>query len=697
MVGFSIIRIFEKKTESSRVAALFAVLFIITLLIAISFITVIAILTDGFSTLAAASYLNNMKRDVNPCIDFYEFVCGRYSSQKVIPEHEKKVTVLNEMKSDLDRNLRDILEKTSKHNISRPMKLSQIYYESCMDEDSQDDLGILPLTALISKLGGWELLTNARFDSVDYHWETLAGQLALDAVDGFVRIFVHNSFDDSKQQILMFSPPKLFLEKKKFYREAPSSNVYLGYYRRYILGLLELLGVDMEDDSGVIDFQVNDIIDFERRIANLTRSENPRNHTVINNVMTFGQFRKRYHQINWDLFFNDDIRSYLGVLNDRLPVNVVDPGYFDGLSGLIKSKPLSSVNNYLMWRFVSAYDSYLPLHYRKPYQEFKENMFGSTAEAGDMISDLKHSMEQTLLNADWIDEATREVALRKLERMGQKIGFPDYLLNETTVLAPYAGIRLTANQYFNNALTLKKMAVKEILSKLQRPPSTDEWVSPVITVDAFHYFTGNEISAQYDEKGNLRRWWHPETLATFQKKKQCFVAQYDSKVEPVTQRKVDGRLTIGENIADNGGLRVAYQAFQMRLARSPENFTLPGLTSFTPQQLFFIAYANVNTPKPNSETYKQDPRGRTKHQLSTTRRAVIMPQRNPEDAPNGIVHAHYERLDVNEMVNISYVVFRELLEKADNRYKDTQELNITMMSRLAVLLSLYYCVSTPLV
>ncbi|RCN28749.1 hypothetical protein ANCCAN_18675 [Ancylostoma caninum] len=66
----------------------------------------------------------------------------------------------------------------------------------------------------------------------------------------------------------MFCPPRLFLEKKKFYRGAPSSNVFLGYYREYILSLLQLLGVDMEDDAGMIKYQVNDIIDLERRIAN---------------------------------------------------------------------------------------------------------------------------------------------------------------------------------------------------------------------------------------------------------------------------------------------------------------------------------------------------------------------------------------------------------------------------------------------
>ncbi|CAI5443087.1 unnamed protein product [Caenorhabditis angaria] len=698
----------EQPDRNSRLAAVFAALFILTLLISISFITIVAILSDGFSTLVsgpdtcgsdadlpdasksypslptssdfnqtcltpecirlAANYLNNMNRDADPCDDFYAFACGSYAATRVVAEHEKKVTVLSEMKRELDRHLREILEKSSRDNATRAMKLAQIYFDSCVDEKAQDELELQPLMSLISNLGGWPLLTNARFDSVDFQWEVLAGHLAMHGVDGIFRVFVHSSFDDSNKHVLMFSPPKLFLEKKKFYLDAPSTNVYLQYYRQYILSLLSLLGVDMEDETGVIEYQVDDIIDFERRIANLTRIELSRNHSAINNMMAYGEFKKKYDKINFDGYFNEEMRTSLGRMPDSLVINVVDVTYFDNLYGLIKSKPLSSINNYLMWGLVSNYDLYLPAKFRKPMYEFRQKMYGLSSDtplwencvaevrdnlamplsteyaqkffskrdksvAEEMIRDLKKAMEHTLMNADWIDESTREAALTKLDAMGHKIGFPDSLLNETAVLLPYAGVRLTANQYFENAVSLKKAAYRDLLSKLHRTPSIIDWASPVIAVDAFHYFTGNEIifpagilqfpmfvpdapafanygaigmgigheithgyddlGAQYDESGNLRGWWHTETMTTFQKKKQCFVAQYGSKVEPITGRKVDGKMTIGENIADNGGLRVAYQAYQLKIDREKEQRRLPGLNEFSAKQLFFVAYANT--------------------------------------------------------------------------------------------------------
>ncbi|KAE9415200.1 hypothetical protein Angca_010235, partial [Angiostrongylus cantonensis] len=463
-----------------------------------------------------------------------------------------------------------------------------------------------PLFILISQMGGWKLLTNARFDPAHYQWEITAGQLAAIGVEGLIKVFVHSSFEDRNTQTLMFCPPRLFLEKKKFYRSAPSTNTLLAYYKNYIKSLLRLLGLDMDDNTGVIEYQVNDIIDFERRIANaklsyliqISRTDSIRNLSAISNVMTYGKFRARYPEIRWQLFFNKELRSSLGVLHDDVMVNVMDVGYFDGLSALVKSKPLSSINNYLMWRLVSTFDMYLPMQYRRPAQEFHASVFGTTAEdpqwehcirevieslamplstayasaffstenrkkAEEMIADLKRSMERIILDADWMEDGVKKVALRKLENMRYKTGHG--------------------------------------LNRLHNPPSKDEWVSPVIAVDAYHYFTGNEIifpaailqfpmfvpeapfyvnyaaigfgigheithgyddlGSQYDEIGNLRAWWDGHTLAMFQKKRECFITQYNNQVEPTTQKNVDGRLTIGENIADNGGLRVAYESF----------------------------------------------------------------------------------------------------------------------------------------
>ncbi|CAJ0958823.1 unnamed protein product, partial [Mesorhabditis belari] len=686
--------------RASRLAVLFAVLFLITLLVAISSVfgpvrecpkaspplptpTIPPRFNAGDEHLCmneecirlAANYLNNMNTEISPCTDFYEFACGQYASARVIPEHERKVTVLTEMKSRLDRHLKDILEKSARENASAAMRLAQIYYDSCMDEETQDEQDLLPLSEILSKLGGWQLLTNARFEQLNFHWETLAGQTALYGVGNLVRFFVHNSFSDSNQHMLMFSPPKLLLEKKKFYKEPLETNKYLQFYKQYMLDLMELLGAEVE----AIEPHVNDILYFETQIANLTRSESIRNHSAINNVMTLGDFRARYEKINWDLLFNDDIRSYLAPINDAMLVNVLDIGYFDRLAQLIGETRIQIISDYMMWKVVSTFDSFLPRKYREPFDRFKVRVMGSSEvprweacvhqtreklgvplstayahkhfdldhslTAEELIADLKESMRQTLLNTDWMDDETRNAALHKLQKMGHKIGYPKMLLNETAVLMPFAGIRLSADRYFENAVALKRVEVREILRRLHKPSDKSEWVSPVIAVDAYHYFNGNEIifpagilqfpmfvplaptyinygaigmgigheithgyddlGAQYDEEGNLRRWWLPETMRVFQSKKQCFVQQYNNKFEPTTERKLDGRLTIGENIADNGGLRVAHRAYELHQQRVSDHRQLPGLQNFTSSQMFFLAFANTwcEAVKPSAIDY----------------------------------------------------------------------------------------------
>ncbi|PIO69302.1 peptidase family M13 [Teladorsagia circumcincta] len=529
----------------------------------------------------AANYLNNMKPKVNPCKDFYSFACGSFATNRVVPEHEKKINVLFEMEREHKLHLKDILEDASADEESKAMTLSRTYYNSCMDEEAQAELGTLPMLSLISHMGGWELLTNARFDAADYHWEATAGRLQIYGVDGLIRVFVQRGFEDSDAQLIMLGPPKLFLEKKKFYRGAPSTNAYLSYYRQYITNVLKMLGADMDDDSAGIEYQVNDIIDLERRIANV------------------------------------------------------------GLSALVKSKPLNCINNYMMFRLVSSFDVYLSQQYRRPLQQFHSNMYGKTAEAIEMIGDFKNSMKTLLLDAEWMDDATRAAALKKLESMRYKIGFPDYIFNETEVLRPFKGVLLVADRYFDNALELRKASIRDNLNELRRKPGSDEWAFPVIAVDAFYSFTGNEIvfpagilqypifipeapfylnyasigiavgheithgyddlGAQYDANGSLRGWWDEGTLETFRQRRQCFINQYG--------KQVDGRSSIGENIADNGGMRLAYEAYKMRRSRE-SNLTkvLPGLAEWTAEQLFFIAYANVwcEVVKTSSVNYLMD-------------------------------------------------------------------------------------------
>ncbi|KAK6010380.1 hypothetical protein OSTOST_24593 [Ostertagia ostertagi] len=177
-------------------------------------------------------------------------------------------------------------------------------------------------------------------------------------------------------------------------------------------------------------------------------------------------------------------------MDDNVTVNLYDLGYFEGLSACI--------NNYMMFRLVSSFDVYLSQQYRRPLQQFSTptctaprweicvqeiidylgmplaTAFADTyfsaedrKKAIEMIGDFKNSMKTLLLDAEWMDETTRAAALKKLETMRYKIGFPDYIFNETEVLRPFKGVHLVADRYFDNALELRKASIRDNLNDFE--------------------------------------------------------------------------------------------------------------------------------------------------------------------------------------------------------------------------------------
>uniref|UniRef100_A0A914X3A2 Uncharacterized protein n=1 Tax=Plectus sambesii TaxID=2011161 RepID=A0A914X3A2_9BILA len=656
--------------KNSKLVILFAVLFVLALTCAVAAVVAWAVFTDGFSNLSAeppctttsvefaptadprhgfnnslpegapsttclgqdcvriaANYLNNMKPEADACSDFYEYACGKFSGSRTVPEYEKKITILSEISSNVDRQLKQALESPTLPNDTETTKMVRVFYNSCMDQSAQDALDVMPLMALVSRFGGWPLLQNAQFDDGDYEWESRAGQLALLGIGAVFRLHIHNDLTNSSRMMIMFSPPSLLLGNRKYYMNG-TDTAYIQSYHRYMIDLVAMLGADRQ----AVSQQLLDVIEFEMQLANMTTSEANRNHSAFHNPMSFGAFKKRFDMVSWDLYFNDELKEIIATTSDDEQVNVVDAEFFDSLGQLLTETKLQTIADYIMWKLVSNFDIYLPKKYRLPYQRLRQVIIGASKKpswdrcvsdvkaflawpvaslyaekyfdwnaknlALEMIGDLKEAMRQTLLAADWMDEATRETALHKLENMGHKIGYPDYLSNQTRILSPYVGVRLTADTYFDNAVALKRAQAKRTLGKLRQVIDRDEWVTPITSADAYHYFSGNEIifpagilqfpvfvpqapmgvnfgsigmgighevthgyddlGAQYDGMGNLRRWWDARTMQIFNSKKQCFIAQYASKREPITGRQLDGKMTIGENIADNGGLRVAY-------------------------------------------------------------------------------------------------------------------------------------------
>lgn len=253
------------------------------------------------------------------------------------------------------------------------------------------------------------------------------------------------------------------------------------------------------------------------------------------------------------------------------------------------------------------------------------------------MSDIKDEFVRKLKATEWMDDETTNKAIEKVHNIVQKIGYPTRspdITDPDSLASYYKTVNISSKTYFANAVSIVSFAVAEEWSSLGKPVDRDRWDMTVPTVNAYYNPPGNEIvfpagimqfpvfdvdvpayvsygafgsvaghelshafdstGRHYDQNGNYTDWWSEGTVEAFEKRAECFVDQYSNFTIPGPDDKplhVNGRLTLGENIADAGGLSASFQAWKRRSAEVP-NAHLPGLDYFTQSQLFFVSYSN---------------------------------------------------------------------------------------------------------
>jgi len=259
----------------------------------------------------------------------------------------------------------------------------------------------------------------------------------------------------------------------------------------------------------------------------------------------------------------------------------------------------------------------------------------SKAEALMMVSEIRRQFERLLDEVDWMDEDTKKQARVKAQGMVEHIGYPSELLEMSKLEDLYAGLELSPNAYLGNALNMTVFGTNYAFSKLREKVNKTDWVRhgrPAV-VNAFYsplensiqfpagilqgiffssdrpkymnygaigWVIGHEIThgfddqgRQFDEEGNLVDWWHPETKKRYLKKAQCIISQYGNyTIKDLDNMQLNGINTQGENIADNGGIKEAYRAYNSWVSQHGTESRLPGL-NYTPRQLFWVSAANV--------------------------------------------------------------------------------------------------------
>ncbi|XP_017772763.1 PREDICTED: endothelin-converting enzyme 1 [Nicrophorus vespilloides] len=270
---------------------------------------------------------------------------------------------------------------------------------------------------------------------------------------------------------------------------------------------------------------------------------------------------------------------------------------------------------------------YVQSQFRKGYRD----------KALVMLDDIRAAFEDAVHEQDWMDDITRERTLTKLHAIRAFVGYPGWIMNATQLDIHYKKANVIEGELFKTYLNLTSSAVRRNLESIRRRPNRNRWVAAATTVNAFYSATlnsvtfpagilkppfysngieaidygaigaimGHEIThgfddqgRRYDENGNLKQWWSLSTLDHYHSRVQCIIDQYNNYTMPGlgASFNVQGFNTQGENIADNGGLRAAFEGYRRRQDRSEGGSMrqrLPGLSDITTDQLFFLGFAQI--------------------------------------------------------------------------------------------------------
>ncbi|XP_005988750.1 endothelin-converting enzyme 1 isoform X2 [Latimeria chalumnae] len=284
---------------------------------------------------------------------------------------------------------------------------------------------------------------------------------------------------------------------------------------------------------------------------------------------------------------------------------------------------------------------------------------GSKKIAEEMIFEIKTAFEESLKTLQWMDSNTRKVAKEKADAIYDMIGYPQFIMDPKELDKVFRDYEVTSDLYFQNVLQFFNFSARVTADQLRKAPNRDQWSMTPPTVNAYYSPTKNEIvfpagilqapfysrtypkvlnfggigvvmghelthafddqGREYDKNGNLRPWWKNSSVEMFKQQTECMVEQYSNYM--VNGEHMNGKNTLGENIADNGGLKAAYRAYENWVKKHGEEEVLPAL-GLSNRQLFFVGFAqvwcSVQTPESAHEGLLTDPHSPSRYRVVGT-------------------------------------------------------------------------------
>ncbi|MBF9221692.1 M13 family metallopeptidase [Hymenobacter ruricola] len=600
----------------------------------------------------------DIDRSVNPCDDFFQFSGGNWLRSNPVPSYASSWGPRNLLGNRTQDLLRKILEDAAANRNATPgSNLQKVgdFYAAAMDTAAIDRAGLAPLKPELDRVAAVRDAATLRAEII--HLQELG-------LGVFFRIGVDVDEKNTSQYAVQMNQGGLTLPNREFYfkTDARTEKVKTAY-RTYVKQLFELQGaapVVAQLDAATVER-------IETRLAKASRTPVELRDPQANyNKLTVAAAQKRYPTL--------DPKGLLAGLQMGKAQEIIigQPAFFDEVNAVLKTESVPDLKAYLRWHLLRSSAAALPTPYAEAAFRYNQALTGAKqqatrwkrmqavtdqtlgeafgqlyvdqafppaakAKALEMVNNIKASMAEHIQTNTWMSAPTKAEALKKLNALRVKIGYPD-------VWKDYSTLKITRESYLRNVLAARQWERRREAAHLGQPIDRNEWGMTPPTINAYYNPPMNEIvfpagylqppffdpkaddainygaiggvmghemthgfddqGRQYDAEGNLRDWWTPQDAAEFTKRAAVVGRQYDA-FSPLDSVHVNGQLTMGENLADFAGLTVVYGALQKQLQQRYGSGPRPKFDGFTPEQRYFLSWAQLRRQNIRPEALRQ--------------------------------------------------------------------------------------------